>query len=278
MIDFVRTCFQVSVRRACGAVPASRSSYHYRSVRASQEPLRRRIREIAETHARYGYRRIHVVLRRDGWPVNVKRVRRLYNLEGLQMRLKPPRRRVMAKLRSDRSNATGPNQVWAMDWMHDELFDGRRLWVLTVVDTWSRICPVMRVCRSATALVVIDALEEARQRYGLPTAFRVDQGSQFTSKELDLWAYANGITLDFSRPGKPTDNAYVESFNASVRLECLGQHWFLDLDDARQKVEDWRREYNEVRPHSAIGDRTPMALLSSLGVRSEASQGPEILS
>ena len=115
--------------------------------------------------------------------------------------------------------------------------------VLTVVDTWSRVCPVMRVSRSATAMEVIDALEQARRQHGLPTTIRVAQGSQFTSKELDLWAYANGITLDFSRPGKPTDNAYVESFNATVRLECLGRHWFFDLDDA-----------NEVKPHSAIGD------------------------
>ena len=102
----------------------------------------------------------------------------------------------------------------------------------------------MRVCRSATAMEVIDALEQARRQHGLPTTIRVDQGSQFTSKGLDLWAYGNGITLDFSRPGKPTDNAYVESFNATVRLECLGRHWFLDLDDAREKVEEWRTEYN----------------------------------
>ena len=127
MIDFVR---RVSIRRACRSVPASRATYHYRSRRPEQAPLRKRIREIAETRMRYGYRRIAVLLRREGWRVNVKRVRRLYNLEGLQMRLKPPRRRVMAKPRDDRSDATGPNQVWAMDWMYDELFDGRRLWVL----------------------------------------------------------------------------------------------------------------------------------------------------
>ena len=277
MIDFVRTCFRISVRRACRAVPACRATYHYRSVRADQAVLRKRIREIAETRARYGYRRVHIVLRREGWRVNVKRVRRLYCLEGLQMRHKPPRRRVTAKLRDDRSNATGPNQVWAMDWMHDELFDGKRLWVLTVVDTWSRVCPVMRVCRSATAMVVVDALEEARRHFGLPHTIRVDQGCQFTSKELDLWAYANGITLDFSRPGKPTDNAYAESFNASARLECLGQHWFMDMDDAVKKVEDWRREYNEVRPHSAIGDRTPMSLIQKPQQNAEALIRPEIL-
>ncbi len=277
MVDFVRTAFGVSIRRACRAVPAPRSTYYDVSRRPPQEPLRRRIRELAETHVRYGYRRIHILLKREGWAVNVKRVRRLYNLEGLQMRLKPPRRRVMAKLRSDRSDATGPNQVWAMDWMFDETFDGRRLWVLTIVDTWSRVCPAMRVCRSATAMEVIAALEEAGARFGLPQAIRVDQGAQFTSREMDLWAYANGVTLDFSRPGKPTDNAYAESFNAIVRMECLGQHWFMDLDDACQKVEDWRSEYNDVRPHGAIGDRVPMALIQNGSGLPGRSQPPEIL-
>jgi putative transposase len=160
---------------------------------------------------------------------------------------------VTARLPDDRSHATGPNQVWAMDWMYDELFDGKRIWVLTVVDTWSRICPVMGVCRSATAMVVIEALDEARHTFGLPHTIRVDQGCQFTSKELDLWAYTRGITLDFSRPGKPTD-----------------------LDDAARKVEGWRREYNEVRPHSAIGDRPPMSLIQKPRQSAEASTSPEI--
>ena len=172
MIDFARGAFRVSIRRACRAIPACRTTYHYRSRRPEQAPLRQRIREIAEIRMRYGYRRITVLLRREGWHVNVKRVHRLYRLEGMQMRLKPPCRRVMAKLRDDRSNATGPDQVWAMDWLHDELFDGRRLWGLTVVDTWSRICPVIRVCRSATAMDVIDALEQARRQHGLPTTIR----------------------------------------------------------------------------------------------------------
>ena len=277
MIDFVKTVFGVSVRRACRALQAPRSTYHYLPKRPPQDVLRKRIRELAETHVRYGYRRLHILLRREGWEINVKRVRRLYNLEGLQMRLKPPRRRVMAKLRSDRSDATGPNQVWAMDWMFDETFDGRRLWVLTVIDTWSRVCPVMRVCRSATAMEVIDALEEACEHYGRPKAIRVDQGSQFTSKELDLWAYGNDVVLDFSRPGKPTDNAYAESYNAIVRMECLGQHWFLSLEDACEKVETWRREYNEVRPHGAIGDRPPIAMPPRLGKASWAVQPQGIL-
>lgn len=134
----------------------------------------------------------------------------------------------------------------------------------------------MRVCRSATAMEVIDALEHACDLYGRPKA-RVDQGGQFTSKELDLWAYGNGVVLDFSRPGKPTDNAYAESYDAIVRMECLGQHWFLSLDHAREKVESWRREYNDVGPHGAIGGRPPIAILNWLGTASRADQPPELL-
>jgi putative transposase len=223
---------------------------------------------------RYGYRRICVLLRREGWAVNAKRVYRLYKLEGLTMRHKPPRRRVAAMVRDDRTPATGPNQVWAMDWMYDQFFDGRRIWVLTVLDTWSWICPVLQICRTATALEVTSALDEAVRRLGAPRVIRVDQGCPFTSRELDLWAYVKGVTLDFSRPGKPTDNAYAEAFNARVRAECLDQAWFLDLDDARRKVEDWRVEYNEVRPHSAIDDRPPMALLAKALDPSEAAAEP----
>ena len=212
---------------------------------------------------RYGSRRIHVLLRREGWMVNPKRVHRLCRLEGLRMRHKPPRRRVMAKLREDRAPATAPNQVWAMDWVYDQLFDGRRIWVPTMVDTYSRVCPALRVCRVANAAEVVAALDQAVERHGVPGRIRVDQGCQFTSRELDLWAYARGVVLDFSRPGKPTDNAHAEAFNARFRAGCLNQRWFLGLDDARAKVESWRVDHNEVRPHSAIGDRPPMALISA---------------
>jgi putative transposase len=214
MVEHVRTCFRVSIRRACRAVPAPRSTYHYRSRRPEQAVLRKRIREIAEARPSFGYARIHVLLRREGWPVNRKRVHRLYRLEGLQVRRKPPRRRVVAMRRDERPEAHGPNQVWAMDWIYDELFDGRRLWVLTVVDVWSRFCPVLRVCRQAKATDVVEALRQAVARCGGPRVIRVDQGCQFTSKELDLWAYAAGVALDFSRRGKPTDNAHAEAFNA----------------------------------------------------------------
>ncbi len=188
MIDFVKTVFGVSVRRACRAVAAPRSTYHYVAKRPRQDVLRKRIRKLAETRVRYGCRRIHILLQREGWLVNIKRVRRLHNREGLQMRFRPPRRRVIPKLRSDRSDATGPNQVWGMDWMFNETIDGKRLWVLTVIDTWSRVCPVMRVCRSATAMEGISAHDVGCRLHGYPKAVQVDQGSQFTSKELDLCA------------------------------------------------------------------------------------------
>lgn len=253
----------MSVRRVFRAVPAPRSTFHYRSRRPGQAVLRQRIREIAETRVRYGYRRIHVSLRREGWPVNPKRAHRLYRLEGLRMRTKPPRRRVMAKLREERAPATAPNQTRAMDRVHDQLFDGRRIRVPTMVDTWSRVCPALRVCRVAGAAEVTAALDEAVRRHGAPGRIQVDRGCQFTSRELDLWACARGVVLDFGRPGKPTDNAHAEASNARFRAECLNQHWFLDLDDARAKVESWRVDHNGVRPHGAIGDRPPTALISA---------------
>lgn len=173
----MRTAFGASIRRACRAVPAPRSTYRHVSRRPPQEPLRRRIREQAETHVRYRYRRIRILPKREGRAVNVKRVRRLLDLEGLRMRLKPPRRRVMAKLRGDRGDATGPNQVRAMDRRFDETFDGRRLRAPTIDDAWSRVRPAMRVRRSATAM---EALEEGGARFGLPQAIRVDRGARFT--------------------------------------------------------------------------------------------------
>ena len=141
--------------------------------------------------------------------------------------------------------------------MADELFDGRRLKVLTIVDNSSRVSPGIKVGQNLKAVDVVAALEHAVHRFGKPNTIRVDNGPEFVSKELDLWAYANGVVLDFSRPGKPTDNAFIEAFNSRVRAECLSQHWFLSLEDAKEKVESWRTDYNLVRPHGSIGNLTP---------------------
>ena len=260
MVDHVRAAWQVSIRRACRALPVDRSTYHYRSRRTGQAVLMKRIKEIAETRVRYGYRRIHVLLRRDGWEVNAKRVCRLYREMGLQLRNKTPKRRVKAKLRDDRTTATAPNHIWAIDFVHDQLFDGKKIRVLTVVDTFTRLSPAIDVRQNYRGCDVVETLERVSGEIGYPTTIRLDNGPEFISKDLDLWAFMKGVTLDFSRPGKPTDNAFIESLNGKFRAECLNANWFLNLDEARRKCEDWRRDYNEVRPHSAIGNRVPMEL------------------
>jgi putative transposase len=221
--------------------------------------------EIAAARVRYGYRRIYVLLCREGWRINPKRVYRLYREMGLQLRNKPPKRRVKAKLREDRRSATQPNETWAMDLVHDQLATGRKLRVLTIIDTFSRFSPAIEHRFNFRGPDVVEVLEEVGRQIGFPKAIRVDQGTEFVSRDLDLWAYRRGVTLDFSRPGKPTDNAFIESFNGKFRAECLNAHWFMSLDDARRKCEAWRRDYNEERPHSAIGNKAPIELINRSG-------------
>ncbi len=242
------------------------STYHYKSRRSGQAELEHRIKEICQTRVRYGYRRVHVLLRREGWHINLKKVHRIYREFGLQLRAKTPKRRVKAKLRDDRKNATQPNETWAMDFVHDQLAMGRKIRILTVVDTFSRYAPAIDPRFSYRAEDVVTTLERVCSQVGYPSTIRVDQGTEFVSRDLDLWAYANGVTLDFSRPGKPTDNAFIEAFNGRLRAECLNTHWFMSLEDAREKLEDWRRYYNEQRPHGAIGQKTPISLVRRDGI------------
>jgi putative transposase len=270
MVDEVRATWKVSVRRACGALQIARSIYTYKPRRGEQAALKTRIKEIAQTRVRYGYRRVHVLLRREGWAVNGKRIYRLYKEMSLQLRNKVPKRRVKAKLRDDRRPATRVNQTWAMDFVHDQLATGRKLRVLTIVDIFSRFSPAVDPRFSYTGADVVQTLDRLCRQIGYPQSIRVDQGSEFVSRDLDLWAYQNDVVLDFSRPGKPTDNAFIESFNGKLRAECLNAHWFLTLDDARAKMEAWRRDYNEVRPHSALGQRTPSELMKCSGAASPA--------
>lgn len=265
LVDYLQGVFQVSIRRACNVLLFQKSSYFYKPRRPSQAVLKQRIREIAETRVRYGYRRIHVLLRREGWNVNAKRVYRLYTEEGLQIRNKRPKRKVSAKLREDRRPPEGPNDVWAMDFLSDQLFDGRKIRVLTIVDAFSKVSPAIDVRARYTGADVVATLERVTAEYGLPNSIRVDNGPEFISKDLDLWAYMNGVILDFSRPGKPTDNSFVEAFNGKVRAECIDQNWFLSLTDAQVKCEAFRHEYNYERPHSSIGQKTPMEFIKSIG-------------
>ena len=252
----------MSARRACDTLRVERSLYAYKSKRGDQASLKLKIKDICEARVRYGYRRVHVMLRRDGIEINEKRTRRLYNELGLQLRNKVRKRRVKAKLRDDRTIAVHINETWAMDFAHDQLATGKKIRVLTVVDTFSRFSPAVDPRFSYKGEDVVLTLECVCKNIGYPKSIRVDQGSEFISRDLDLWAYANNVTLDFSRPGKPTDSSFIESFNGKFRSECLNTHWFMNLDDTCQKMEDWRRDYNEIRPHSATGNKPPISLMN----------------
>lgn len=220
-----------------------------------------RLRELAASRVRYGYRRLHVLLRREGWKINAKRVYRLYKLEGLSLRLKRSKKRV-SRLRVVQPVVQHPNERWSLDFMSDTLGNGRRIRVLTVVDHFSRVSPVVEVDVSLSGGRVVEALERAIAAYGWPQTLCVDNGPEFSGRVLDQWAHRNKVKLHFSRPGKPTDNAMIETFNAKVRAECLDQHWFETLEEAQQQLESWRREYNEERPHSSLNDETPEEYLA----------------
>lgn len=215
-----------------------------------------RLRELAASRVRYGYRRLYILLRREGWAVNHKKVYRLYKLEGLSLRLKQHKKRV-SRLRVVQPQAQQPNERWSLDFMSDTLGNGRRIRVLTIVDHFSRVSPAIEVDVSLPGRRVIEVLERAADQYGLPKTLCVDNGPEFSGRALDQWAHRHRVKLQFSRPGKPTDNAMIETFNAKVRLECLDQHWFTSVEDAATTLEEWRQDYNQQRPHSALRDQTP---------------------
>ena len=217
------------------------------------------MREIASTRVRFGFWRIYLLLRREGWKVNHKRIYRLYKAEGLNLMTKRPRRRKAAANRMDRIVLTRPNQSWSMDFVSDALFDGRKFRALTVVDNHTRECLAIEVAQSLTGDDVVRVLTNiAKKRHQYPLRTQADNGPEFVSLALDKWAYENGVTLDFSRPGKPTDNPFIESFNGSLRDECLNTNWFMSLEDAKKKIETWRQDYNHFRPHSSLADVPPV--------------------
>jgi putative transposase len=263
--------YGVSQRRICRTLRFNRASIQYRpKTSAFNEILRARIKELSCARVRYGYRRIHVLLRREGWHINHKRVARLYRQQGLSLRAKAPKRRRSSSVRRVRTAATGANHVWSMDFMHDRLIDEGRtpFRLLTIVDIFTRECLALEIARGFRAQDVVTVLTRIVARRGVPIAIRCDQGTEFTAEALDQWAYNNGIELDFSRPGKPTDNAFAEAFNASVRKELLNTSWFESLEAARRAAQAWRREYNEVRPHRSLGNETPLAF--ALAAKNEA--------
>ncbi|CAD6529224.1 IS3 family transposase ISDet2 [Paraburkholderia hiiakae] len=214
------------------------------------------MRELAQERPRFGSPRLHVLLRREGLVQNHKRTERLYRAEGLSLRLKRRKKRP-SHLRVVMPTPSGVDESWAMDFVADALVHGRRIRMLTIIDAWNRECPHIEVDFSLTGVRVARVLEQLRQRGRCPNLIQVDNGPEFVSKALDAWAHEHGVKLQFIRPGKPVENAHIESFNGRLREECLNQHAFVSLDDARKRIEAWRTDYNSVRPHSALGQLAP---------------------
>lgn len=262
-VRFVREQFGVSERRACRIIGVHRATARRRLLRRDDTELRSRIRAVAAERPRFGYRRIGVLVNRgQAERANHKRVYRLYREEGLSVRRKRRKKAVAATQRPLLTTLTAPNQRWNLDFVEDATADGRKLRTLTIVDEFSRECPWIAVDRSLTGHRVVAVLEMLSElRGGRPRELLVDNGPEFIGLALDRWAYEKGVVVHFTRPGKPTDKAHVESFNGKFRDECLNQNFFLSVPDARAIIEAWRVDYNTVRPHSSLGQLTPAEFL-----------------
>lgn len=259
----VRQKHSLSERRACGLVGLQRASWRYRSRRAPETELRVRLRELAAERVRFGYRRLHALLRRehnpDGtpcWPVNHKRVYRLYREERLGLRRKK-RKSFRAEARTPLALPSQANEVWTMDFVRDQLASGRKFRTLNLMDGCTREAPRIEVDTSLPGTRVVRVLEETARKRGYPRAIQVDNGPEFIGRAVDQWAWMHGVALHFIDPGKPVQNGFIESFNGKFRDECLSQNWFASLAEARQQIEAWRVDYNTARPHSSLGYRTP---------------------
>jgi len=274
---WAQVTYQVSERRVSRLLPLARASVRYRSHRDRQEGLRIRLRELAASRVRFGYRRLTVLLRRDGWRVNAKRIYRLYTEEGLTVRTKH-RTKAAGRARVPQARATAPNERWSMDFMSERVANGRGFRILTVVDQFTRECVCLRADQSLTGEKVAQALEPVVAQRGALRASTVDNGSEFASRVMDAWADRHGIQLDFIRPGKPVENGFIGSFNGRLRDECLNVEVFFTLDDVREKLARWQEDYNLTRPHSSLQDQAPASFAAEwLATENTEPSAPELL-
>lgn len=249
--------FGLSIRRACKLIGLSRTSFGYKPVvKPDEEVVRKRLRKLAETRRRFGCPRLHVLLRREGFKINHKRTERIYSQEGLILRIRR-RKKLSSLLRTEMPKPAYPNHIWSMDFMRDSLACGRSIKILSIIDEYTRKCFRIEVDTSINGVRVARALTEAGLIEGLPEIIIIDNGPEFIGNALDIWAYQRGVKLTFIHPGKPVENAYIESFNGRFRDECLNENWFLTLEHARGIIERWRIDYNSERPHSSLGYLTP---------------------
>lgn len=255
-MQYLEDQYGVSERRACRLVGLQRSTRRYQAKPKNDEGLRTRLRALAAERPRFGYRRLHVLLRREGYRVNHKRIHRLYRAEGLTVRRRP-RKRVAVGRGVGPAAGRQPNDCWCLDFVSDALASGRRIRALAVLDTCTREALTIEVDTSLPATRVVRVLDQLMHDRTTPHTIVLDNGPELTSQVLDQWAYNHDVQLQFIDPGKPIQNAFIESFNSRFRDECLNAHWFTSLADAQVLIEAWRLDYNQCRPHSALGYQTP---------------------
>jgi putative transposase len=260
-IEQMKQEYAFSERRACGLVMVAVSTYRY-EARRCDEPLRTKLVEVAREKPRFGYRRLHVLLRRCGERVNHKKLYRIYRAAGLSIRRK--KRKHCVRVGQPLRAWTAANQEWALDFVHDAVDCGRAIRVLSVVDAYTRECLALEVDTSFASRRVTRVLDAIVAERGQPQAIRCDNGPELTSRHFLAWCVERQIELVHIQPGKPTQNAHVESFHGRLRDECLAVSWFQNLFDARRKIAAWRIDYNERRPHSSLGYRTPKEFATSM--------------
>lgn len=255
VVDFLKTEKKFSQNRSCRLVQLDVSTYRYQSVKKDDGELRNKIVSLAHQNKRFGFKRINALLKADGIEVNHKKVYRIYKEEKLAVKRK--KRKQKLKRACSLILATFPNEMWSMDFVSDSLAYGRKFRTLNIIDVLTRECLAIEADFSLPSARVIRVLDRIIELRGKPKSIRIDNGAEFTSLIIIQWAEKNGIKLDYIQPGKPTQNAFVESFNGKFRDECLNENWFLNLNHAKVLIEEWRISYNTYRPHSSLNYMTP---------------------
>lgn len=264
-VTYLLKNYQVSERRACRLVTLARATQRYKVIpNPLNDRLKVRLTTLAAAKPRYGSPRLHELIRRDGIVVNHKRIERLYRELGLSLKRKTKKRRYRSINRVRLNPPTKRHEIWSMDFVKARLWRNGSFRCLTITDVFTKECPAIEVNRSLQAGHVVRVLDRLAFLHGIPKKIVVDNGPEFISRRLERWAYENKVELFFIQPGKPTQNAFIESFNGKFRDECLNVHWFSDLNDARIKIEDWRNEFNNERPHSSLGNLTPNEFVAQL--------------
>ena len=254
-VGYLRGKYSVSRRRASKVLGLGISTAFYKPRIRNDEPIKKRIAELIEIHRRFGLPRLHYLLKREGVVQNLKRTRRIYREMGIQIKNRKRRTKQGAVVRVPRPKPTAANEVWSFDFVSDRIENGRRLKILTIVDDFTKRSPGLLTDFSITSTKMIQFFDELGEK---PKRLRCDNGPEMTSKDFLDWAYRSKIEIEYIQPGKPIQNAFIESFNSRIRAECLNEQVFMDLRDAKKRIGDWWSYYNERRPHTAIGMKTPL--------------------